>query len=288
MPTLPAARVTDTHTCPVPGTPPHGGGPLLPPCSVNTLIGSKRAARLGDFALCAGPMDVVFKAASTVLINDLPAARLTDTTAHVGLITTPGEPTVLIGDPAFALPSNITVEGDPSFQNKTIRDLYLISTMPSGAALLSRLGTAGKPLSIVPYTGPNGFCTPESDSDARSGTATGSVVQYNPDFTTTTWDNAGNKINEPPQAILDHELNHALANALGTHRYGTDPTPPPSEPNMDREEAQAIGAGSHTGQNPSENSFRNDLGLPARRDHFWTGNPPAPGEPPALNLRPGG
>ena len=41
----PAARVTDMHTCPMvtPGTPPvpHVGGPILPTCSTNILIGNR-------------------------------------------------------------------------------------------------------------------------------------------------------------------------------------------------------------------------------------------------------
>ena len=53
------------------------------------------------------------------------------------------------------------------------------------------------------------------------------------------------------------------------------------------EEAQAIGTGSHTGQNPSENSLRSDLGLPQRANHFGQIGP-VPGAPPFTNLRPGG
>lgn len=289
MPEFPAARVTDDHVCPMfDGPKPHKGGPINAPCSVSTKIGDLNAARLGDFAVCVGPLDVIFKGASTVLINDLPAARLTDTTVHLGVISPPCATTVLIGDPAFSLPSNIKVEGDPTFQNRTIRDLYFLSTTPSGAALLARLGAAGKEVRIIPTTASNGFCSPNSSFLARIGVPTGSVVQYNPTFTTTVWDPAGTALNEPPQLILGHELSHALANSEGNHQYGTDPTPPASEPNMDQEEAQAIGAGSHTGQTPSENSIRNDLGMPARRDHFWTGVPPRVTDPPALNLRPGG
>jgi hypothetical protein len=91
---------------------------------------------------------------------------------------------------------------------------------------------------------------------------------------------------QPPQVILGHEMCHALANSSGTQAQGTDPSPPASEPNIDQEEAQAIGTGSHNGQSPSENAIRNDLGLPRRDNHFGTGGPTA-GEPAPLNLRPG-
>ena len=59
----PAARVGDTHTCPMvtPGTPPvpHVGGPILPPGGVTVLICGQPAARVGDMALCVGPPDTI-------------------------------------------------------------------------------------------------------------------------------------------------------------------------------------------------------------------------------------
>lgn len=97
---MPAARVTDMHTCPMvtPGVPPipHVGGPILPPCAVTVLIGSMPAARITDKALCVGPPDIIVKGSFTVLINKLPAARIGDMTAHGGVIVM-GMPTVLIG-----------------------------------------------------------------------------------------------------------------------------------------------------------------------------------------------
>lgn len=97
---FPAARVTDMHVCPMvtPGVPPipHVGGPILPPCSVNTLIGMLPAARVTDMAMCVGPPDMIAKGSTTVLINCLPAARIMDTHSHGGMIVL-GEFTVLVG-----------------------------------------------------------------------------------------------------------------------------------------------------------------------------------------------
>ena len=96
----PAARVGDMHTCPqvTPGTPPvpHVGGPILPPGSPTTLICNQPAARIGDMATCVGPPDVISKGAFPVPIGNMPAARMTDQTAHGGVITQ-GCLTVLIG-----------------------------------------------------------------------------------------------------------------------------------------------------------------------------------------------
>lgn len=68
---MPAARVTDMHTCPlVSGTVPHVGGPLLPPGSMTVLIGGMPAARVGDMATCVGPPDsIIPPGCPTVLIG---------------------------------------------------------------------------------------------------------------------------------------------------------------------------------------------------------------------------
>lgn len=94
----PAARLADPHVCPmVTGTVPHVGGPILPPCAPTVLTGSMPQARLSDKAVCVGPIDVIVMGSATVLVNNLPAARLGDSTAHGGVIVM-GMPTVLIGD----------------------------------------------------------------------------------------------------------------------------------------------------------------------------------------------
>ena len=96
----PAARITDMHVCPMvtPGVPPipHVGGPVIGPCSFNTIIGFLLAARVTDHCLCVGPPDVIVKGSTSVFINNLMAARIGDQTAHGGTIMM-GHPTVIIG-----------------------------------------------------------------------------------------------------------------------------------------------------------------------------------------------
>jgi uncharacterized Zn-binding protein involved in type VI secretion len=93
----PAARMTDMHTCPmVTVLVPHVGGPILPPCAVNVLIGGLPAARVTDICVCVGPPDVIVKGSANVLIGGLMAARIGDLTAHGGVIVQ-GQPNVLIG-----------------------------------------------------------------------------------------------------------------------------------------------------------------------------------------------
>lgn len=80
----------------VTGIVPHVGGPILPPCAVQVLIGGLPAARITDLATCVGPPDIIVMGSSTVFIEYLPAARIGDSTAHGGVIIL-GCFTVIIG-----------------------------------------------------------------------------------------------------------------------------------------------------------------------------------------------
>jgi len=95
----PAARLLDTHVCPmVTGVVPHVGGPISDPGAPTVLIGDLPAARVSDMAVCVGPPDFIAPpGAPTVLIEGLPAARMGDMTVHGGTIIL-GCFTVLIGD----------------------------------------------------------------------------------------------------------------------------------------------------------------------------------------------
>ena len=95
-----AARVGDMHTCPmaIPGTPPvpHTGGPVAPARCPTVLIGGMPAARVGDSAVCVGPLDVIVQGSPSVLIGGTMAARAGDATAHGGRMVA-GMASVLIG-----------------------------------------------------------------------------------------------------------------------------------------------------------------------------------------------
>lgn len=94
---MPAARITDMHTCPmVTGIVPHVGGPIV--TGFPTVItGGMPQARISDVCTCIGPPDMIAKGSATVIVGGMPAARIGDLTAHGGVIVT-GFPTVLIGD----------------------------------------------------------------------------------------------------------------------------------------------------------------------------------------------
>ena len=122
-----------------------------------------------------------------------------------------------------------------------------------------------------------------SGADARAGRPTGSFVKYHPDVAVLVWDKLVGLIDEPPQVVLAHELVHALHNSEGRATFGTDPNPPASEPTMREEEAGAVGVGSYENDTLSENTVRDDLGLPRRRDHQGV-----PVGAPQGDMRPGG
>lgn len=90
-----AARISDNHTCPIPG---HGGGPIFSGSS-NVIVGFLPAARIGDAVIClpVGPVDKIAVGSATVVINHRSAARKTDPCIH-GSIIVAGCPTVIIGD----------------------------------------------------------------------------------------------------------------------------------------------------------------------------------------------
>lgn len=92
-----AARVGDMHVCPaVTVLIPHVGGPIIPPGCPTVIIEGQPAARIGDLAICIGPVDVIVEGEYSVLIGGQPAARLGDMTAHGGKIVTSAS-TVMIG-----------------------------------------------------------------------------------------------------------------------------------------------------------------------------------------------
>ena len=87
----PAVRESDPHTCPL-----HGGGPVLPPCATNVIVGGHNAARMGDLTLCPGPTDVITGGTTSTIIEAQGATREGEFTAHGGKIER-GLDTVLIG-----------------------------------------------------------------------------------------------------------------------------------------------------------------------------------------------
>jgi uncharacterized Zn-binding protein involved in type VI secretion len=91
----PAGQLTNMHVCPmVTGVVPHVGGPVVKPCPT-VLIANIPAARMGDMCTCVGPPDVIVLGSPTVLTANQPQARMGDMTTHGGALVI-GAPTVII------------------------------------------------------------------------------------------------------------------------------------------------------------------------------------------------
>lgn len=112
----PAARINDTHNCPVTSPVPHIGGPIIGSGATSVWIGGQPAAVNGNACACIGAADSIITGSAGVLIEGWPAARQGDLCAHGGSITS-GCTTVLIGD---ALPCDV----DESAKAWTEPDVY--------------------------------------------------------------------------------------------------------------------------------------------------------------------
>lgn len=92
-----AARIDDSHICPLTAPAIHVGGPILLPGALHTFINGKNAARVNDKAFCTAPApDTVRGGLITVFIDGSPASRIADKT-DVGSIVV-GSADVLLGE----------------------------------------------------------------------------------------------------------------------------------------------------------------------------------------------
>jgi uncharacterized Zn-binding protein involved in type VI secretion len=92
----------------VTGVVPHVGGPIIAPCAPTVLIEFLPAARMTDMLTCVGPPDMIMMGSPTVLIQFLMAARIGDPTVHGGVIVM-GAPTVMIGEVGMGSPETVVV-----------------------------------------------------------------------------------------------------------------------------------------------------------------------------------
>lgn len=96
----PQARLTDLCQCmlfaPSPAGPIPGVSPLAFVGAPTVLVGNLPAARMGDNHVGMGPHPVAMGSV-TVLIQNQPAARMADPTACGGMVMPPCLPTVLTG-----------------------------------------------------------------------------------------------------------------------------------------------------------------------------------------------
>jgi len=190
----PASRYTDGYLC----TQHMIHSEIARPDPPEVFIGGQIAAKLSDFCTCGlGHISPIAEGASEVLVRGMPAARIGVKSLDGGVVIW-GEPTVLIGSSTFALPSCITIVGDPGFQSKVLQDMVLIASTKSGKLLLAQIadaGAKGRKVTICQTSGrshtdtdprlekerqlPGGGVT-YNDPRSTDGTGTDAKIYYNP------------------------------------------------------------------------------------------------------------
>jgi hypothetical protein len=247
--------------------------PAVPP--VSRLADNFQVARLGDFGICRGDMDVIVEGSDTTLVCGLPIARQGDAMMHGGTIAT-GSPTEQDGGGTFRLPAGLKISGDPVFQNKVVRDLFFLSKTTNGKATLDAIAASGQGVTIV--SGQDNASAPDDPYSVEHGNPSDTKVDYNPDRLDI-YVVCGNKgcVACPPQLNLGHELIHAARWARGgaTTDHATEEKSVIGPP---------YGPKDKNPHWPTENGLRGDLNLPVRTNYDPCDDK---GLPPARNRRPG-
>lgn len=306
----PAARISDMHVCPMvtPGTPPvpHVGGPISVGAPT-VAIGMLPAARLNDMCVCVGPPDMIAMGSPTVQVCMMMQARMGDPTVHGGMITV-GCPQVFVGTAANCFPGsvppltdmtftmnpdgtatgtfgpNIVITGTPEFVSKTLGHLTALSSLATGQAAINSLS---RNVSIT-ETGPGGDSAGLasgnwSNPNLYNGTGVNATVSHYP-HQQTVYDGSEPWMTMPPHTVLGHELTHAshITNGDVTGNPASGPPIPNDTSGLPQgralEERRTVGNGpdpfygmpDYSGEPFSENSIRNDQGLPPRPRYTQT------------------
>jgi uncharacterized Zn-binding protein involved in type VI secretion len=289
---MPAARIGDMHTCPmVTVLVPHVGGPLVLG-AFTVLVGFVPQSRQTDMLVCVGPPDAVAMGCPTVLVGMSGGAGgagaiLGGLMAGVGNFLGGGYPrTVLQADGSYVTQYNsfITIEGTPEYQAKVVRDLNIISSTPSGQRLLTSMESSGQQCRIHTDNGTGNWAWTDPppttagapgylQADGTAGSPANTEIGYNPDrthlsgppgspYNTADWAQEGNR---PADVGLYHEMVHAddMQHGRMDSDMGTNAGPRAGDP-LAHSESRAVGLPPYDGESYSENTYRDDRGLPPR------------------------
>jgi hypothetical protein len=180
----------------------------------------------------------------------------------------------------------IKIKGTKAYRDKARKRLDELKKTKEGKKILDQLasqGKAGKGVVIVPADPGDNHCSPTGDwknaypekakknaltgriDVEKSGAGTTSDVGFNPDYEPKY---KNGKPCRSPAVGLGHELLHAVHNGNGTNLAKfSDPTDPGTSKPSNHEEAQTIGRGAYSGDSPTDNSLRSEMGYKPRTSH---------------------
>ncbi len=176
---------------------------------------------------------------------------------------------------SYLVGKNIQVtssDKDPEFASKTLGNLAVLGTTPTGSALVTKLDNGTHTVNItrlddVATAQRNGALAGPDDAAGSIDPTKGSntTISYNPDVPQQLYDQNGTAHDYPSSAMLGHEMIHASHNADGLNeRNLLDP----AEPGSNQEESRTIGINDHANEPISENNIFKDLGTGYQRtDH---------------------
>jgi uncharacterized Zn-binding protein involved in type VI secretion len=290
----PASRIGDMHTCPmVTVLVPHVGGPFVLG-SFTVLVGGVPQSRETDPLVCIGPPDLLATGCPTVLVGM--AGGMGGISAILGGLLAglinfvAGYPRAVRTDGKTVTEYNsfITIEGTPEFQAKAVRDLNQIASTSSGQKLLQSMKASGQKCRIHIDTQPNGkpgnwaWTDPPPAGanpagylkpDGTAGAAANTQIGYDPNrtslsgppgspYNSAAWAQSPNR---PADVGLYHEMVHADDMMKGRldDTQGTNLGPMAGTP-IENSELRAAGLPPYDHSDYSENTYREDRGVPKR------------------------
>jgi uncharacterized Zn-binding protein involved in type VI secretion len=169
---IPAARVTDIHTCPmVTVAVPHATGPIVLG-AFNVMVGGMPQARMLDMCICVGPPSLVMLGSFTTLVGmagafdgDMGGAlgSMLGTALAAAQSAQPGFPKAVSCSKDAQNPAGyktefskgVSVEGTPDFQARTCSDLNTVSSTKAGQKSLDQIAQSGRSVTIRESRGEN-------------------------------------------------------------------------------------------------------------------------------------
>ncbi len=279
---MPAARITDMHTCPlVTVAVPHVGGPLIMG-AFTVLTGNFPQSRQTDMMGCVGPPDAVMMGMPTVLVGMVGGGGLGGLLAGIGmavgsLLGGPNYPRSVVdknGNVVTEYNEFIKIEGSPEYQATVIQDLNTFTATKTGQAwekAYAKEAKDGHKITIKPPSSDfnNGGATPADNNgligadNKTPGTGTSTTIEYNPARKGRYRGEDGNLHDRGPTDTLGHELIHGLHGAQGTDRFDHKEPPPYSN----KEETSTLGVKEFKDDPITERKLLEETGRSARPDH---------------------